>query len=189
MKLYFNPQSRAVIAKWMLDECGGTYDIVPVDLTKREHKTPEFLKINPAGKLPALEDGDVKVFESAAICLYLAEKFPDANLAPRIGAPGRGRYLSLMVYSTTQLEPSVGDVILKADTAPQRGWSDIETVKDVIEAQLGDGPYLFGDWFTAADIMIGSMFIYTRILKMPSGRPKLEAYVDRLLARPKVMKV
>jgi glutathione S-transferase len=189
MKLYFNPQSRAVITKWMLDECAATYDIVPIDLIKREHKTAEFLKINPAGKLPALEDGDVKVFENAAICLYLGDKFPEAKLAPTIGAPERGRYLSLMVYSTAQLEPSLGDVILKANTAPQRGWSDLETVKDMIEGQLGEGPYLFGDWFTAADIMIGSMFIYMQILKMPSGRPKLEAYVDRLLARPKVMKI
>jgi glutathione S-transferase len=87
MKLYFNPQSRAVIAKWMLDECGESYEISPIDLTKREHKTPEFLKINPAGKLPALVDGSTQIFESPAICIYLADKFTAANLAPKIGAP------------------------------------------------------------------------------------------------------
>jgi len=108
MRLYYNPQSRAVIAKWMLDECGAEYEIVPVDFAKREHKTAEFLKINPAGKLPALADGDTKVFEGAAICLYLGDKFPEANLAPKIGAPGRGRYLSLMVYSTSQLRTGHG---------------------------------------------------------------------------------
>jgi glutathione S-transferase len=189
MKLYFNPQSRAVIAKWMLDECGGRYDIVPVDFTKREHKTPEFLKINPAGKLPALLDGDVNVFESAAICLYLADKFSKANLAPKITAPERGRYLSLMVYSSSQLEPAMGDALLNIETLPQRGWQRFETVKDVIEGEVGGGPYLFGDWFTAADIMIGSMFIWQRIRGKPSGRPKLEAYVDRLLARPNAMKL
>ena len=106
MKLYYNPQSRAVIAKWMLDECGAEYEIVPIDFTKREHKTPEFLKINPVGKLPALVDGDSKIFEGAAICLYLGDKFSQANLAPKIDAPERGRYLSLMVYSTAQLEPA-----------------------------------------------------------------------------------
>jgi glutathione S-transferase len=189
MKLFFNPQSRAVIAKWMLDECGVPYEIVPIDFTKREHKTPEFLKINPAGKLPALVDGDVKVFESAAICLYLADKFPEANLAPKITAPERGRYLSLMVYSSSQLEPAMGDALLNLQPLPQRGWSEFEVVKDVIEGELGDGPYLFGDWFTAADVMIGSMFIWQRIWGKPSGRPKLEAYVDRLLARPKAMKL
>ena len=68
MKLYYNPHSRAVIAKWMLDECGAEYEIVPIDFTKREHKTPEFLKVNPVGKLPALVDGDSKIFEGTAIC-------------------------------------------------------------------------------------------------------------------------
>ncbi|MEA2659753.1 MAG: glutathione S-transferase [Candidatus Binatota bacterium] len=188
MKLYFNPQSRAVIAKWMLDECSVPYETVPIDFTKREHKSPEFLKINPAGKLPALVDGDTKVFEGAAICLYLADKFPEANLAPKIGAPERGRYLSLMVYSTSQLEPAMGDFLLKVETLAQRGWTNFETTKDVIEGELGDGPYVFGDWFTAADIMIGSMFIWKRIWGAPPDRPKLEAYVDRLLARPKAMK-
>ena len=189
MKLYYNPKSRAVISKWMLDECGAAYEIVPVDFEKREHKTPEFLKINPAGKLPALVDDDSKIFESAAICLYLGDKFPETNLAPKIGAPERGRYLSLMVYSTAQLEPALGDAMLGGQTSPQRGWSDFETARNVIEGELGEGPYLFGAWFTAADVMIGSMFIWRRMLGGQPDRPKLEAYVDRLLARPAAPKL
>ena len=189
MKLYYNPQSRALIAKWMLDECAATYEIVAIDFAKREHKTAEFLKVNSAGKLPALVDGESRIFEGAAICLYLGDKFPEAKLAPKIGAPERGRYLSLMVYSTSQLEPAMGDTLLKVQSLPQRGWTNFETAKDVIEGELGDGPYLFGDWFTAADIMIGSMFIWKRIFGAPPDRPKLEAYVDRLLARPKAMKL
>ena len=189
MKLYYNPKSRAVIAKWMLDECGAQYEIVPIDFEKSEHKAPEFLKINPAGKLPALVDGDSKIFEGAAICLYLGDKFPEANLAPKIGAPERGRYLSLMVYSTSQLEPAMGDAMLGGQTSAQRGWTDFETARDVIEGELGDGPYLFGKWFTAADVMIGSMFIWRRMLGGQPDRPKLEAYVDRLLARPAAPKL
>ncbi len=189
MKLYYNPQSRAVIAKWMLDECDAQYEIVAIDFTKREHKTPEFLKINPAGKLPALVDGDSKIYEGAAICLYLGDKFPQANLAPKIGRPERGRYLSLMVYSTSQLEPAMSDALLKVESLPQRGWTDFETAQNVVEGELGKGPYLFGDWFTAADIMIGSMFIWKRIFGAPPSRPAIEAYVDRLLARPKAMKL
>lgn len=189
MKLYYNPQSRAVIAKWMLDECDAQYEIVAIDFTKREHKTPEFLKINPAGKLPALVDGDSKIYEGAAICLYLGDKFPQANLAPEIGRPERGRYLSLMVYSTSQLEPAMSDALLKVESLPQRGWTDFETAQNVVEGELGKGPYLFGDWFTAADIMIGSMFIWKRIFGAPPSRPAIEAYVDRLLARPKAMKL
>lgn len=189
MKLYYNPQSRATVAKWMLDECGVDYEIVPIDLQKREQKSPEFLQINPSGKLPALVDGDSKLFENVAICLYLADKFPEAGLAPSLDAPERSRYLSLMVYSTSQLEPSMGDALMELDTHSSRGWTDFETVQDVIEHELGDGAYLFGDWFTAADVMIGSMFMWKRTFGGPPGRPNIEAYVDRLLQRPASMKM
>ncbi|MCM5682242.1 glutathione S-transferase family protein [Schlegelella sp. S2-27] len=185
LKLYFNPQSRAAIAKWMLDEAGAEYELVHVDLQKREHKTPEYLRINPAGKLPALVDGDTHVFEGAAVCLYVAEQYPQARLAPAVGAPERGRFLSLMVYSTSQLEPSMGDTLLKLPHHPARGWTDFEAAQDVVERELGDGPYLFGDWFTAADVMIGSMFIWKRMFGGPPDRPSIAAYVDRLLQRPK----
>jgi len=189
VKLYFNPQSRAMIAKWLLDEAGVEYELVTIDLQKGEHKRPEFLAINPAGKLPALEDGTTKVFEGAALCLYVADKFPAARLAPPVDSPQRGRYLSLVVYSVAQIEPAMGDAILKLPTAAQRGWTDYETCKDVVERELGAGPYLFGDWFTAADIMIGSMFIWQRMLGSSSGRTKLEAYVDRLLQRPNGLEI
>ncbi|MDP2309203.1 MAG: glutathione S-transferase family protein [Pseudomonadota bacterium] len=183
MKLYFNPQSRATITKWMLDECGATYELVPVDFATREHKAPAFLAVNPAGKLPAMVDGDVRMFENAAICLYLADKFPDAHLAPPLDSPERGRYLSLMVYSTSQLEPAMGDALLKLETPPSRGWTTFDVARSVVEQELGDKPYLLGE-FTAADIMIGSMFIWMRRFGGPKESPRLEAYVDRLLARP-----
>lgn len=189
MQLYFNPQSRAVIAKWMLDECQAPYEIVPIDLQKGEHKAPAFMKINPAGKLPALVDGSARLFENTAIALYLADKFPQAKLAPCIDSPDRGRYLSLMVYATSQLEPSMGDALLNVETAPQRGWTPFEAARDAVEQELGDGPYLFGDWFTAADVMIGSMFIWKRLWKGPRERARIEAYVQRLLARPAAPKL
>ncbi|MCP3136340.1 glutathione S-transferase family protein [Pyxidicoccus xibeiensis] len=189
MKLYFNPRSRATIAKWLLDEAGAKYELVPIDLGKREHKTPEYLKINPAGKLPALVDGAARVFEGPAICIYVADKYPEANLAPKIGAPERGRYLSLLVYATAQVEPSVGDHLMKQQTAPQRGWTDYESMLNAVESELGDGPWLFGDWFTAADVMLGSMFIWMRIQGAKTGRATIDAYVDRLMARPKGLKV
>lgn len=189
MKLYYNPRSRAAITRWMLDECGAEFEIVPIDLEKHEHKTPEFREINPSGKLPALVDGDTRIFENVAACLYVGDKFPEANLAPRLDAPERGRYLSLMVYSTSQLEPAMGDALMGLETLPQRGWTDFETAQDVIEGELGDGSYLFGEWFTAADVMIGSMFIWQQMWSGPLERPKIGAYVDRLLSRPAAMKM
>ncbi|HEY5809407.1 MAG TPA: glutathione S-transferase family protein [Povalibacter sp.] len=189
MKLYFNPKSRAVIAKWMLDECGARYDLVPIDLEKREQKSPEFLAINPAGKLPALVDGNARMFESSAIGIYLGDKFPEANVAPQPGSPDRGRYLSLMVYATSQIEPAMGDALLKQATPSSRGWTDFETVKDVMEREVGTGPYLFGEQFTLADVMTGSMFLWARLWGTRTGRPSLEAWLDRIAQRPKSMKL
>ena len=142
--------------------------------------------------MPALRDRkeDIPLLVAHFFDKYGLEndKFTSADLAPKIDAPERGRYLSLMVYSTAQIEPSMGDAIFKVETAPGRGWSDFETVKDLVEGELGDGPYLFGEWFTAADVMVGSMFIWQRMIGIPTSRPNLDAYVDRLLARPKAMK-
>lgn len=189
MKLYFDPQSRSQVAKWMLDEAGVEYEIVPTLIKEKAHKKPEYLKINPSGKLPALVDGRTRVFENAAICMYVAEKFPEARLAPPVGSPGRGRYLSLMVYSTAQLEPSMGDSLLGLHSNNSaRGWTNFEQAKDAVERELGYGPYLFGAQFTAADVMIGAMFIWHRAFGGRTNRAKIDAYIDRLQARPKGMK-
>ncbi|MEJ1171087.1 glutathione S-transferase family protein [Variovorax sp. CCNWLW235] len=189
LKLYFDPQSRSQVAKWMLDEAGVEYEIVPTLIREKAHKKPEYLKINPAGKLPALVDGRTRVFENAAICMYVADKFPQARLAPPLDSPDRGRYLSLMVYSTAQLEPSMGDSMLGVrSNNSARGWTNFEQAKDAVERELGEGPYLFGARFTAADVMIGSMFIWHRAFGGRSNRPKIDAYINRLQARPKGMK-
>ena len=189
LKLYFDPQSRSQVAKWMLDEAGVEYEIVPTLIREKAHKKPEYLKINPAGKLPALVDGPTRVFENAAICMYVADKFPQARLAPPADSPERGRYLSLMVYSTAQLEPSMGDSMLGVrSNNSARGWTNFEQAKDAVERELGEGPYLFGARFTAADVMIGSMFIWHRAFGGRSNRPKIDAYINRLQARPNGMK-
>lgn len=190
MKLYFNPQSRAVMAKWMLDECGADYELVPIDFKKGDNKSPEFLDINPSGKLPTLVDGENRIFESSAIGLYLAEKFPEAGLAPEPGSVERGRYLSLMVYATSQLEPAMGDTLMKQETSPVRGWTDFERAQDLVEKELGEGPYLFGQQFTMADIMVGAMFIWKRAFDPEQvERPRITTYVEALQARPHAVRL
>ena len=189
MQLYFDPQSRSQVAKWMLDEAEVDYEIVTTLIKDKAHKRPEYLKINPSGKLPALVDGRTRVFENAAICMYIAEKFPGKRLAPSVGTPERGRYLSLMVYSTAQFEPAMGDSLMKIrSNNSARGWTNFEEAKNAVERELGDGPYLFGAQFTAADVMIGSCLIWHRAFGGKLNRPKLDAYIDRLQARPKGMK-
>lgn len=183
MKLYYNPKSRAAISKWLLDEFGIAYELAFIDFENRQHKSPGFLKINPAGKLPALTDGDVTLFENVAIGLYMADKYPEAGLAPEKGTAAYGRWLSLMVYATSQVEPAMGDDMLGLEVPSWRGWSDFETVKTLVEDQLGDGPWLLGEQFTTADVLIGSMFTWLRVWGKSTGRPKLEAYADRLEKR------
>lgn len=189
MELYFNPRSRATISKWLLDEAGVDYTLVPIDFESRQHKAPDFLAVNPAGKLPALVDDGQRLFESAAIALYIADRYPAAGLAPAPDSPDRGRYLSLVVYSASQLEPAIGDALLGAETSPSRGWTDYPTARGVVESELADGPWLFGERFTAADILIGSMFIWKRMFGGGSEGARIDAYVDRLLARPHAIRM
>ena len=112
MKLYCSPRSRSIRPRWLLEEIGAPCEVVNLDLTKGEHKTPEYMKIHPHGAVPALVDGDLAMFESAAICAYLADKFPEKQLAPAVGTPARGLYYQWMVYSMATLEPPVLQVFM-----------------------------------------------------------------------------
>ena len=103
MKLYYAPQTRAVRPRWLLEEIGAPYTLVRLDMSKGEHKTPEYVKIHPHGAVPALVDGDVTMFESAAICAYLADKFPEKRLAPPVGSPARATYYQWIIYSMATL--------------------------------------------------------------------------------------
>lgn len=189
MKLYYNPRSRATISKWILDELGVDYELVMIDFEKAEHKSAAFREINPAGKLPALIDGEQRLFESVAIGLYLGDKYPAAGLAPAIDAPERGRYLSLMVYATAQLEPAMGDSFLNVESSPTRGWTDFKTVQNVLIQELAGNPYLLGDNFSLADILISSNFIWRRMFGHTDEPPEIKAYIDRLLERPHALKM
>ena len=158
--------------------------------SKGEQKRPSSCEINPAGKLPALVDGEARLFENAAICLYLADRFPEAKLAPKIGAPERGRYLALMVYSTSQLEPAMGDAMLGVKTERIARLDRLrDRARTSSSASSALDPYLLGERFTAADVMIGAVFIWSRMMGTSSGRTAIEAYADRLLARPKAIKL
>lgn len=184
IKLYYNPQSRASITKWMLDECGAEYILEPIDFKKEENKTPAFLALNPSGKLPVIVEGEQILFESSAIGIYLGDRFPQANLAPALDSPMRGKYLTLAVYATSQLEPAMGDLFLKQEASSARGWTAFEQAQSLVEQALGEGPYLLGEHFTMADILVGSVFIWRRLFGQTDELPAIKAYIDRLLARP-----
>ncbi|MEZ4302554.1 MAG: glutathione S-transferase N-terminal domain-containing protein, partial [Polyangiaceae bacterium] len=105
MKLYFAPRTRATRPRWLLEQLGEPYELVNVDLEKGEHKQLPYLRIHPLGRVPALVDGDAVIFESIAICMYLADKYPEKKLAPPVGTPERGQYYQWMLFAASELEP------------------------------------------------------------------------------------
>jgi len=193
IKLYHSRQSRSVRPRWLLEEIGAPYELVTLDMQKGEHKTPAYMKVHPHGAVPALVDGDLQLFESAAICAYLADKFPEKRLAPPVGTPARGLYYQWMVYSIATLEPPVIDVFMQTAMLPEAERSPavlaaarkkFGDVANVLEQALGTRPFLLGEQFTAVDVMIGSTLGWAQMLGLLEGKKTLQEYVQRLSERP-----
>ena len=193
LKLYHSAQSRSVRPRWLLEEIGAPHEVVRVELGKQQHKEPAYLAIHPHGLVPALVDGDLALMESAAICMYLADKFPQAKLAPALGTPERGRYYQWMVYAVATLEPPVLQVFMNTVMLPeaQRSAAEAEAgrkkfaeVGRVLSGALAGRPYLLGSELCAADVMIGSTLAWASFLGLLNDQPALQDYVRRLTARP-----
>lgn len=187
MKLYWAPQSRAFRALWMMEEAGCPYERVHVDIRKGAQNAPAFRAINPMMKVPALTDGEAAVAESAAICAYVAERCPEADLAPPLGSPKRGRYLHWLFFAAGCIEAAYTEKFTgaKLPNTSQAGWSSFERVVDVLDAAVQPGPWLLGEQFTAADVMIGADLNYgINVFKIVEPRPALAAYVARCTGRP-----
>jgi glutathione S-transferase len=186
MKLYWAPHTRSLRALWVLEEAGVSYERVRLDLSAGEQKSAEFRAINPMAKVPALTDGPLAVAESGAICAYVAEAVPQAGLAPPVGDPARGRYLRWLFFSPGCIEQAFlakfGNVQLRPESA---GFGDFDRVFDLLDAAVTTGPWLLGEKFSAADVIIGSdLYFGIDIFRLVPSRPALRAYVDRCLARP-----
>jgi len=183
--LYHSPESRAFTTYWLLEELGVPFAVKTVDIRTGAQKAPAYLKLNPAGKVPTLTDGEVVVSENPAICIYLADRYGYGTLAPRIEHRDRGAYLKWMVYSTAVVEP-VRDLHYAEVDLPGAdfGFGDYETMVAVLTGTLAGRKYLVGDSFTAADIMLGSVIsrsLYTG--RLPAEGVLLD-YNARLTARP-----
>lgn len=187
--LYYNPRSRAQMARLMLEEVGAPYRLVTLDFDKGEHKTPQFLAVNPMGKLPAIVHRGVVVTETAAIIAYLADAFPDAGLAPPPGDPARGTYYRWLVFTAACFEPALLDKMLQRPEPAQKGavgWGSYEDVVGALKSALTPGPYLLGEAFSAADVYLGSELGWAMSFGAPGlkGEPVFDRYVARLAARP-----
>ena len=181
--LYHSVASRAFIALW-LEELGVPFRLEDTDIRSAKTKTPAYLALNPMGKVPTLKDGGEIVTENPAICLYLADKFAYGTLAPKFDDPRRGTYLRWSVFATSVLDPTI-HLPPTNDTreAHNYGWGAFDAVMDTIEKALTPGPYLLGDWFTAADVIFGGVFTFGMFNKKIPAKPIFTAYNDRLNAR------
>ncbi|MBC7173697.1 MAG: glutathione S-transferase family protein [Polyangiaceae bacterium] len=183
--LYHHPYSRAANVVWMLEEVGAPYELRYVDLMKGEQKAPAFLALNSMGKLPVITDGDTVVSESAAVGLYLADRYAPGTLAPALDDPARGTYLRWSLFAPSVLEPgSLAKARGWTFEASNAGWGEHTTMLDAMEAALQHPPFLLGARFTMADVIFGGTVDYMLRFDMLEKRPAFTGYVERLAARP-----
>lgn len=187
LKLHHAAPSRSSTVLWMLEELGEPYELNVLDLKKGETRTPAYLAVNPMGKVPALEHDGLLVTEVGAICLYLADAFPKAGLAPAIGDPLRAAYVRWMFFQGNCLEPAVIDRALKRDPgqASTMPYGDFDTTVETLARFVGAAsPWLLGDRFTALDVYLGSAVRWTMLFGLLPERPEFLAYAARLVERP-----
>jgi glutathione S-transferase len=185
--LYHAAPSRSSITRWMLEEVGEPYDIQLLNLNSGDTRAGNYLAINPMGKVPALKHGDTVITEAAAICAYLADEFPGARLNVPVGNPRRGIYLKWLFFGPSCIEPAMIDRAFPRKEQPRRGmlgYGDFDTVMDVVAKAVAGEPFLLGEQFTAADVVIGSALRWGMLFKLLPERPEFTAYVARLASRP-----
>ena len=186
---YTNPMSRGAIVRWMLEEVGAPYETVVLDYGTTM-KAPDYLAINPMGKVPAIKHGDTVVTEVAAICAYLADAFADAQLAPLPTSRERGAYYRWMFYAAGPVEAAIidraalGITEIPAEKQPMVGYGTYDQVVDVLDRHVTAHEYMVGERFSAADVYVGSHLAWgTQFGTLPK-RASFDAYVARIMARP-----
>lgn len=183
--LYHHPYSRAGTVVWMLEEVGADYTLKWVDILAGAQKTPEFLAMNPMGKLPVLDDNGTIVTETAAIGLYLGDRYAAGRLAPALDDPARATYLRWSCFSPSVIEPAAAARPSGGEfNAGAVGWGTYEAMLAATEAAIGKGPWLLGERFTMADTILGATLRFLLMFKMVDAKPVFSDYVARLEARP-----
>jgi glutathione S-transferase len=188
--LYHNPKSRSSGARVLLEALGVPYRIEAIDFASGQNRRPEFLAINPLGKLPTLVHDGAVVTEQVAIVIYLADRFPAAGLAPALDDPRRGPYLRWMAFYGACFEPAVVDRAAEREplSASMSPYGDYDTVIATVVAQLERGPYLLGDQLTAADLHWGTALRWTTAFGIVPKHPAIMAYIERVAAHPAVLR-
>jgi glutathione S-transferase len=202
IQLYYSPGSANLVPHILLEEIGAPFELVLVDRANAAHKTPEYLKLNPNGQIPVLVDGDFVLYETAAIALYLADRFPEKHLAPALGTRERAHYYQWMAWCTNSLQAMMmhffypermvddGDAAAAAQVK-RRAEARAGGMLDVLDRQFAShgGEFVLGSRFSAVDpyaLMLGR---WTRSFARPArSLPHLGPYLQRMLARPAVQR-
>lgn len=185
---YHNPKSRSSMVHWMLEEVGAPYRVVDMPWETQATRQPEFLAVNPMGKIPTIQHRGVTVTETAAIIAYLADAFPQAGLAPEPGSAERGTYYRWLFFGAGPLEAATSNKAMGWEAPPERqrmmGYGSYAQAMEVLERALDGRDYLDGQAFSAADLYIGSQLGWLMGFGVIEKRPAFEAYVTRLQQRP-----
>ena len=185
---YTHPMSRGRIVRWMLEEVGQPYRTEVLDYGEGGMKSPAYLAINPMGKVPAISHGGTVVTEAAAICAYLADAFPQAQLAPPPGDRARGAYYRWLFFAAGPVEAAVADKAMGWEAPPERsrmlGYGAYGQMLDTLEKAVAGREYLAGDRFSAADLYVGAQLGWGMQFGTIEKRPAFEPYVARLHQRP-----
>lgn len=183
--VHHHPFTRAAATVWMLEEVGVEYELRYVDVMAGQHKTPELLALNPMGKLPILVDGDAVVTESAAIGLYLADRYAPGRLAPALDDPARGTYLRWSLFAPSVIEPgAMAKAAGWAFKEGSAGWGSHDAMVAAMESAASRGDFILGEQFSMADVIFGGTLRYMLQFGMLEARPAFTAYAERLAARP-----
>jgi glutathione S-transferase len=186
MQLYWCPKTRALRALWMLEELGQPYERVLIDIRSPEARAdPAFRTASPMGKVPALVDGATRLWDSGAICAYLADQYPAAGLAPLVGHPDRGAWLQWLMYTNAVIEPAMAEKFSQSPVSTlAHGWGSYEQMLEVLRSGLAHGPWILGERFGAADVLLGTSCYFMRQFGILQNEAVLFAYADRCMARP-----
>jgi glutathione S-transferase len=186
MRLYWCKGTRAFRIAWLLEESGIKYDRVVLDLRNASSKNdPAFRAVSPMGKVPALEDGPARICDSGAICIYVADQYPEARLGPPVGHADRGRFLQWVTYTNSVIEPAMLEKLAKLESKPTSyGWGSFDLMLATLRGELAKGEWLLGESFSAADVLVGTAAYFLKQFRLISDDPVIGPYISRCSSRP-----
>lgn len=189
LDFYHAPNSRSATTRILLEELGVPFTLHALKFAENEQRKPEYMAVNPMGKVPAIVHDGVLVTETAAIIIYLCDAFPQTELAPAIGDRLRGPYLRWLAFYAGCMEPAFVDRALKREPgrAAMMPYGDWDTTFQTVLDQLRKGPWLLGERYTGADVMWGSALGFLTSFKLIPEHPIISPYLERFNARPAVV--